>query len=404
MSLGYARLRQWHFRRALADRFRGMGRTAIVAVGFLGGAGVLAVAELLTVLANGLMALTAAHLPAVERLGVVLGWQLATLGLLWSLRGAIFMREAEPFLATLPIPARAVWRADALIAVQCYSILWLPLGWLLVALWRRLPPAPALLACVSYLVLVGCGLLFNLLWLRGAYRRAAAMALPLLVLVAIRPQSAPGVAVLLCATLLAAWTAVRTRPQRPATSLPPGRARAWRERIAVASALALPVSLHALREPLAVRGGCLLGAWALAMALRAGHTPAVGLATALLIGLSAMASLALYRLPALIRGTVLARLDFLAGHRRFRRRLTAFAAALPTALFATGLGASWETARHALPAVTVAGALPTYPLYIYAGLFVLGALASAWPRKATRWLLPVAHFALTLVLLMATLT
>ncbi|MDE2249082.1 MAG: hypothetical protein KGJ96_10965, partial [Xanthomonadaceae bacterium] len=79
IGLDYARLRQWHFRRTLADRFRGMGRTAIVAVGFLGGAGVLAAAELLTVLANGLMALTAAHLPAVERLGVVLGWQLATL-------------------------------------------------------------------------------------------------------------------------------------------------------------------------------------------------------------------------------------------------------------------------------------------------------------------------------------
>uniref|UniRef100_UPI0026043535 hypothetical protein n=1 Tax=Oleiagrimonas sp. TaxID=2010330 RepID=UPI0026043535 len=72
MSLSYSRLRQLHFRMSLADQFRGMGRTMIIMLGFLGATGLLAVAEMLTVLANGLMALTYPYTAPVERLGVVL--------------------------------------------------------------------------------------------------------------------------------------------------------------------------------------------------------------------------------------------------------------------------------------------------------------------------------------------
>jgi len=404
MSLSYARLRQLHFRKSLAEQFRGMGRTAIMVVGFLGGAGVLAVAEVLTVLANGLMALTYSYTAPVERLGVVLSWQLVTLGLLWSLRRVMFMRDAESFLSALPIPERTVWRTDLLIAIQCYSILWLPLGWLLYVLWRRLPPTQALLACVCYLVMIGIGLVLNLLLLRGVYRRAGMMVLPMLVLMVIRPQSTLGAIALLGVAVLAVIVAVRMRPSRPKTLRPAGRGRACYERMAVATALVLPVSLHALRESLVVRGASLLGAWALAMALLAGRAPSIGLATALLIGLSAMASATLYRLPALIRSTVLSRLDFLVGHRRFRWRVTVFAAVLPTALFAICLGASWGTACHALPVGTSDVVLPSYPLYLYAGLFVLGALGATWPRDVMRWLIAATHFSLTLVLLMAALT
>ena len=404
MSLSYARLRQLHFRMSLADQFRGMGRTVIIMLGFLGATGLLAVAEMLTVLANGLMALTYPYTTPVERLGVVLSWQLVTLGLLWSLRRVMFMQGADSFLSVLPIPERAVWRADLLIAMQCYSILWLPLGWLLYVLWRRLPPTQALLACVSYLVMIGSGLVLNLLLLRGAYRRAGMMALPMLTLMVMRPQSAAGAIVLPGVALLAVIAAVRMRPSRPTASQPPGHGRACYERMAVASALVLPVSLHALRESLIVRGACLLGAWAMAMALLAGHASSMGLATALLIGLSAMASATLYRLPALIRSAVLSRLDFLVGHRRFRWRVTLFAATLPTALFTICLGAAWATAIHALPVGASDAVLPSYLLYFYAGLFVLGALGATWPRDVMRWLIPAVHFSLTLVLLMATLT
>jgi len=54
-----------------------------------------------------------------------------------------------------------------------------------------------------------------------------------------------------------------------------------------------------------------------------------------------------------------------------------------------------------LPVGTSDVVLPSYPLYFYAGLFVLGALGGTWPRDVRRWLVPTAHFALTLVLLMA---
>jgi hypothetical protein len=171
----------------------------------------------------------------------------------------------------------------------------------------------------------------------------------------------------------------------------------------MASALVLPVSINVLRDSLVVRGACLFGAWALALTLLAGHAPGVGLATALLIGLMAVASAILYRLPGMIRSIVLNRLDFLAGHRRLRWRVTVFAAGLPVALFVICLAASWGIASYALPVGISESALPSYTLYFYIGLFVLGALTATRSDKVVRWLTPIAHFALTLILLMAAL-
>jgi hypothetical protein len=406
MSLSYGRLRQLHFRKSMADRFQGLGRTVIIVVAVFGAPGLLAIAGMVFVLANGLMALTSPQTTSVERLGAVLGWQLVTLGLLWSLRRLIFMRDAESFLAALPIPERAVWRADVLIALQCYSVLWLPLAWVLYMLWNRQPPTQALIACASYLVMTGVGLVLNVLLLRGAYRRAVIMALPMLVLMVIRPQSALGAAALLGVAALAMTVTIRGRPRSPATGTgpPTGRRHAFHERLAMASALVLPVSVNVLRDSLIVRGACLVGTWMLALTLLAGHAPGAGLATALLIGLMAVASAVLYRLPTMIRSTVLNRLDFLAGHRRFRWRVTVLAEGLPGALFVICLGASWGIASYTLPAGTSDPVLPFYTLYFYAGLFVLGALAATWSHTLMRWLTPIAHFALTLILLMATLT
>src|SRR5699024_8850679 len=110
----------------------------------------------------------------------------------------------------------------------------------------------------------------------------------------------------------------------------------------------------------------------------------VDLATALLTGLMAVASAVLYRLPTMIRSAVLNRLDFLAGHRRFRRRVMVLAAGLPAILFVMCLGVSWTMASHALPAGTSASVLPSSTLFFYTGLFVLGALAASWSQKVTR--------------------
>jgi hypothetical protein len=271
-------------------------------------------------------------------------------------------------------------------------------------LWNRQPPTQALIACASYLVMIGIGLVLNVLLLRGAYRRAVIMALPMLVLMVIRPQSALGAVALLGVAALAVTMSIRMQPRRSAIGPPAGCRCAFHERLAMASAFVLPVSVNVLRDSLVVRGACLFGAWALALTLVAGHAHGVDLATALLIGLMAMASAILYRLPTMIRSTVLNRLDFLAGHRRFRWRATVLAAGLPVALFVICLGASWEIANHALPVGTSDSVLPFYTLYFYAGLFVLGALAATWSHKVMRWLTPIAHFALTLILLMATLT
>lgn len=404
MSFSYARLRQLHLRNHVGERLRGMTRTTIVVLAFFGGFGLMAIAGLIVVLARGLMVLTCPHAEPLERLGVLLGWQCVTLGLLWSLRSAIFMREAEPFLAALPIPERTIWRTDMLIAAQCYSVLWLPLIWLAYVLWDRWPPMQALLASTSYLVMIGVGMALNMLLLRGTYRHAVVMLLPMLVLLATPPQSVTGTSILLGTAACSIAVAVRQRPTRRQRIQPARRSRGGYERLVMASALVVPVSLHVLRESLVIRGVCLLGAWALAMTLVAGHRSDTHLATALLIGLPAMASAALCRLPALMRSTVLEQLDFLSGHRRFRRRVTLVTSASPMLLFAACLLGSWVTAQHVLPGGMSDAMLPHYPLYLYAGLFLLGAVGAHWTRDTLRWLMPTAHFGLTLILLMVALT
>ncbi len=39
MSLTYGQLRQMHFQKSMADRFRGIGKTTLIAVACIGGAG-----------------------------------------------------------------------------------------------------------------------------------------------------------------------------------------------------------------------------------------------------------------------------------------------------------------------------------------------------------------------------
>lgn len=404
MSLNYAHLRQLHFRQHASERLRGMKRTTIVVLAFFGSSGLAALAYLIVVLARGLMALTSPHTEPLERLGIILGWQCVTLGLLWSLRSAIFMPDAEPFLSTLPIPERTVWRADMLIAAQCYSVLWLPLIWLAYTLWDRWSPVQALLASTSYLIMIGVSMALNMLLLRGAYRRVAVLMLPMIVLLATPPQSLAGTMILLGTTACAIAVAIRQRPTRRHGIRPASRLRGGYERLAMASALVVPVSLHVLRESLVARGVCLLGSWALAMTLVAGHAPDTHLATALLIGLPAIASATLYRLPAFMHSTVLEQLDFLSGHRRFRQRVTLLTSASPMLLFAACLLGAWVTAQQVLSGGMSDAVLPHYPLYLYAGLFVLGAVGAHWTRDTMRWLTPTAHFVLTLILLIVALT
>ncbi|MEO6228387.1 MAG: hypothetical protein ABIO61_11110 [Thermomonas sp.] len=286
----------------MADRFRGMGKTALIAVACISGAGAVPIMLMLLALADGLMALTSPDTTPIERVSVLLSW------------------------------------------------------------------------------------------------------LPMLVMMVITPQSTPGSVGLVGTAVLTATLAVRMQLPQPTMAQPAGRARAGYERLALATALVVPVSTHDLRESLIVRAACLLGACAFALMLIARHAPDIGLATGLLIGLMAVASVTLYRLPMMIRSIVLDLFDFLAGHREFRRRITAFAVVPPAALFLICVGASWEIARRALPAGASDLALPAYPLYFYACLFVSGALATIWSRKLARWVIPTAHFALTMILLMVALT
>lgn len=404
MSLNYARLRQLHFQKGLAERFQGLGRTVLAIVIFFGVPCIFVIAGITVALANGLILLSYPKTTLTDRFSVMLAWQIMTLGLLWSLRSLIFMTNVESFFSTLPIPKRAVCRADVFIALQCYSFLWLPLLLVLYMLWSREPPERALAASVSYSVMVCVGLMLNIFLLRGEYRRAVNMTLPLFLLVMLQPHNLLGFVIMLGASVLTAALIICTRQRCIAIVEPFTRSRSIYDRLALASSLVLPVSINVLRDPLIGRGIGLLGAFTSSLSLVAGHAHSASLAKGLFIGLMAVASAALYRLPTMIRSTVLDRLNFLAGHRRFRWRVTVFATGLPVAIFVICLGASWEIANRALPVGITDHVLPSYAIYFYTGLFLLGGLIAILSTRVMRWLLPTAHFVVTLVLLTASLT
>lgn len=404
MSLDYLRLRQLHFKKSLTERFQGLGRTVLVIAVFLGVYCIFAAAGIIVTLANGLILFSYPQTTLTDRFSIICAWQIATLGLLWSLRSLIFMTSAESFFSTLPIPKKVVWRSDVFIALQCYSFLWLPLLLVLYMLWSREPPERALAASVSYSVMVGVGLMLNIFLLRGEYYRAVNMTLPLFLLVILQPQNLLDCVITLGASVLTAILIIFTRQRGTAIVKPRTCSRSIYDRLALASSLVLPISINVLRDPLIGRGISLLGAFTLSLSLLAGHTHSASLAKGLLIGLMAAASAALYRLPTMIRSTVFDKLNFLAGRRRFRWRVTVFATGLPVAIFVICLGASWVIANRALPVGVTDHVLPFYAIYFYIALLLLGGLITILSTRVMKWLLPTAHFVVTLILLTVSLT
>lgn len=403
MSLTYTRLRQMHFRKSLAERFRGLGRTVLVIAVFLGVYCIFVVEGIVATLANGLILFSNSQTTLTYRFSIIFAWQMVTLWLLWSLRSLIFMTSAESFFSTLPIPKRAIWSADVFIALQCYSFLWVPILVVFYMLWSREPSEMALAASVSYFVMVGVGLMLNIFLLRGEYLRAANMALPLFLLVILHPQTILGCVIMIGASVMTATPIIYTRQRSIAVAKPFTCRHPIYDRLALASSLVLPVSINVLRDTLIGRGIGLLGAFAFSLSLLAGHTHGDSLAKGLFISLVAAASAALYRLPTMIRSTVLDKLNFLAGSRRFRWRVTVFATGLPVTVFVICLAVSWEIANRALPVGVTDHVLPFYAIYFYAALFLLEGLTAILSTREMKWLLPTAHFVVTLVLLTTSL-
>lgn len=401
MATSYLALRQLHFRHELVERWRGLDRIVLVGAGLLSWGIVYAVLGLILALSHALLTLTEAGTPTDMRWLTVIGWQGLTFSILWLARPILFMRTIDAFVASLPVSARSIWLADILMALQCYSLLWLPLLCLPYMIWRQLPPLQAFLACMAFAIMVAVGLLFNLLLLRKAMTSATAMLLPLLVMVFFQPQSFIGFTALIGTGLLTTFAAFRLlrrssekRAQPPAPAPPLSG-------FHQATALVLPIAWHVLHDTLIWRSGMLLASLGLSLALPSLRPTDPRLPEAAMIMCAALISVMLYGMPALISRAVLTRLDFLAGHRGFRRRVILCSTMLASLIFCTMLSACWLISSHLMAAGAPHPKAILYPVIMFFALFIAGVWMALKISISLRWIMPTAHLTLMLILLMA---
>ena len=122
------------------------------------------------------------------------------------------------------------------------------------------------------------------------------------------------------------------------------------DRLAISSGLVLPLLTHELRANLAVRCGAILATLAaclLVIELRTNDTSSASV----LLFVVAMAALALYSLPALLRRTLMSKLHFLAGQPAFARRMRAAVYLVPTGLFCVAMALGWSFDRSGRAAI-----------------------------------------------------
>jgi hypothetical protein len=180
--------------------------------------------------------------------------------------------------------------------------------------------------------------------------------------------------------LLAAWALWRSY-QHGAARAPAARRRsALADRLAIRSGLVVPLLTHELRANLAVRVGIILatlGACLLVIELRTNDTSSASV----LLFVAAAATLALYSLPALLRRTLLTKLEFLAGQPAFVQRLRLPVYLLPTLLFGAALWLGWTFDRSGRAAIDAG---------IFCALYVAGVVGTRTGLRITSWIIPFA--------------
>lgn len=376
MAPTYYQLRRLHFRMTIKSWLRGIDKALLAFAGVLP-IGILAVlAVFVLVQAEALRTLLRADAPLEQRLAVIAAWQFLTFVLLRAIREAVLMPRARAWLSSLPISASSELQSDFAFALQGYSILWAPLGW--VAFTTQ-----TFQAWLSLGVLIVMSLCANLALLRARpwHSLPALAALPVL-------ASSAGSAVLLCSVLLvsaALWHSYLPGSVRAAR---PPRTRHFGERLSIRSGLALPFLAHDLRSNVLIRMGFVtatLAACLLMAALRE-HGEA---GTRSLVFVGAVAAVALYPLPALWRNTLLDKLHFLAGQTDFVQRIRLSVYGIPALLFGGAL---------LVAALFDAGESARATPVIFGSLFVAGVVATRCGVQMASWLLPLLSFVAVLIL------
>lgn len=339
MAANYFGIRRSHFRITLQGWFRGLEKALIALAAALTFILTALIAMAVFGMAQALLLLGDPTASQWHRVAIVAAWQGMSFVLLRATREAALMPKARTFFDSLPVPPAQKLHADALLALLTYSFLWLPVAWVLAdPLGARATPLPQTIAQLTELVLTSLAL--NLTLLRGRVRQAAICGAAL-VTFAMLPVGAPWLEVARAASALAAGIALWVSYQSDAERAP-GKPRHHDlfDRWALATGLVAPLLANELRANLAVRCGAILATLTACIVLIEVRTNDTSHASVLLF-VAAMAALALYSLPALIRRTLLTRLRFLAGQPGFERRMRTMVYLAPSAIFGVALTLGW---------------------------------------------------------------
>jgi hypothetical protein len=150
--------------------------------------------------------------------------------------------------------------------------------------------------------------------------------------------------------------------------------------LALRSGLVVPLLTHELRANLAVRIGVILavfGACLVVIQLRTNDTSTASV----LLFVAAVATLALYSLPALLRRTLLTKLGFLAGQPAFVQRMRVPVYLLPTLLFGAALLLGWTFDRSGRAGLDAG---------IFCALYLAGVAGARLGLRITYWFIPFA--------------
>lgn len=376
MAATYFDLRFSHYRHTLKKTLRGLDKAVLAVFSALTFILTAIVTVLLIGLGQALALLTQDGTDLSARIAVIAAWQAASFILLRSLRDATFMPRARLFFDALPVAPANKLRADLALSLASYSVLWLPVGWLLADPMGQVHGArPLLLA--SLLELAALSLCLNVTLLRSS-RAALATALCLLGYACAAGRGiGPEVARLACTLLAAAawWRSYLPTRARAAT---PRRRSAALDRLALQSGLVVPLLLNELRSNLLVRLGFI--AATLLGCLTVIHFRTNDASTAsVVVFVAAVAALALYTLPALCRAILFGKLPFLAGQPVFAARMRVWIYAIPVLLFAAAVAVAWQF-DHSGRAWLDGG--------VFAALFAFGIIGARLQWRLTPWAMP----------------
>jgi len=376
MPGSYFQIRQRHYRITLQDWFRGLDKALIATASALTFILTAIVLMLVVAMGQALQMLAAPDTSPAIRTAVIGCWQAVSLLLLRTLREATFMPRPRAFFDSLPIPMRDKLRADLLLSLASYSVLWLPVAWVVIVHKDGGAAAPAVIFQLAELA--SLSLCVNLALLRGATRHALASLTFLACFALLAGDGTPtqllhlGLAVGAAAALWHAYLPARARVRRAT------RHGGFAERLVLGSGLVLGLLGSELRANLLVRVGFIAAALAgclLVIRLRTNDASSASV----VVFVAAVAGLALYTLPALCRRTLLTKAAFLAGQPAFARRMRFTAYAVPVGLYALAMAIAWPFDHSERPGID---------LLVFSLLFVLGVTGARLGWRPTTWLMP----------------